>query len=130
MGKTVASQALTLELLDRRDAGEDVPLPIYFDLRRLSHGVRSRDATLVELLDDLIARAWHTGRAAPAVSAADVIGAVQRRRALAIFDGLDEVLVHLNPHQGQCLLRELLGILPPGMVDADEDRQETGRVLL
>ena len=33
---------------------------------------------------------------------------------LVIFDGLDEVLVHLTTQQGQQFTRQLLGLVPPG----------------
>jgi NACHT domain-containing protein/pentapeptide repeat protein len=130
MGKTVAAQTLTHELLGRRHGGEAVPLPVYLDLRRLSRAVRSRDASLPELLDDLIGRVWQGGWDRPLVGAREVIEAVQQRGALVIFDGLDEVLVHLNEHEGQNLLRELLRILPPGMASGPGRRPEAGRILL
>ncbi len=129
MGKTVAAQTLTRVLLTRRESDPSVPLPIYFDLRHLGTDVRKRDASLDELLADLIQRAWRTGSARVPVTPEDVITAVQRRRAVVIFDGLDEVLVHMSEQQGQGLLRELLRILPPQLV-AGDGRRDAGKVLM
>ena len=130
MGKTVAAQALTRKLLERRDDDPRSPLPIYFDLRRLGSDLRKRDATLDELLADLIKRAWRTGEVRSPVTPADVVAAVQRRRAVVIFDGLDEVLVHMTEHQGQSLLRELLRILPPDVARGKRRQPGAGRVVL
>jgi WD40 repeat protein len=130
MGKTIATQTLTRELLSRRDREPSTPLPIYFDLRLLGTEVRKRDAMLQELLADLIKRAWRTGEAESSVTPADVITAVQHRRAVVIFDGLDEVLVHMSEQQGQGLLRELLRILPPQLVSGGGRRPDAGRVVL
>jgi len=130
MGKTVATQTLTQTLLSRRERDPSVPLPIYFDLRLLSSELRTRDAALDELLADLIKHAWRTGRAQPSVTPDDVITAVQQRRAVVIFDGLDEVLVHMSAQKGQGLLRELLRILPPQLATAAASGRDAGKVVL
>ena len=130
MGKTVTTQTLTRKLLARRESDPSVPLPIYFDLRHLGTEVRKQDAKLAKLLADLIEGEWRSGRASPDVSPDDVITAVQERGAVVIFDGLDEVLVHMSEQQGQGLLRELLRILPPEPVGGTAARHGAGRVVL
>ena len=130
MGKTVAAQTLTRRLLDAGETDGSVPLPIYFDLRVLGTEIRKRDATLEEILTDLIKRAWRTGHASTRVTSAEVVHAVQQRRAVVIFDGLDEVLVHMSEQQGQGFLRELLRILPPELDDGPHASGNSGKVVL
>src|SRR6185295_16168236 len=43
-----------------------------------------------------------------------IVNLVRQGKALAIFDGLDEVLVHLSPTQGNRFTRQLWSILPTG----------------
>ncbi len=130
MGKTTACQAFTRGLLERRKANEAaVRLPIYLDLRRLGE-VKYRDPTLVEILDDLLPRVWQTGEAGAPASAVDVIEQVQRGRAVVLFDGLDEVLVHVDERRGQSLLRELWKILPPAIALTEGSRDRAGRVVM
>ncbi len=129
MGKTTASQVLARGLLKRRRAGDgDARLPIYLDLRRLGD-VKHREPSLEAILEDLLRRVWQAGGSDPP-TAAEVIDHVQRRRAVVIFDGLDEVLVHLRETQGQALLRELWKILPPTVLDDPDARRRTGRVVM
>ncbi len=130
MGKTVASQMFTRRLLELRRDDPSVPLPIYLDLRTLSTEARRREPDLAELLADLLKRAWQTGAAEALVRPADVIHAVQQRGAVVIFDGLDEVLVHLSELQGVALLRELLRILPPRLAAGAAGAPGPGRVVL
>ena len=129
MGKTTACHAFTRELLRRRREDQHVRLPIYLDLRRLGD-VKQRDPTLREILDDLLPRVWQTGDLEPAARATDIIEQVQRRRAVVIFDGLDEALVHLSETKGQALLRELWKILPPELAAGRDTRGAAGRVIL
>ncbi len=130
MGKTTACQVLTRRLLERRARGDgDARLPIYLDLRRLGD-VKRREPTLEAILDDLLRRVWQAGAVDPAATAAEVIEQVQRRGAIVIFDGLDEVLVHLSETQGQALLRELWKILPPSVLADSDGRARPGRVVM
>ncbi len=128
MGKTTASQVFTRRLLERRRGGDgDARLPIYLDLRRLGD-VKHAEPTLERILDDLLRRVWQAGAREPVPTAEEVIDQVQRRRAVVIFDGLDEVLVHLTETRGQALLRELWKILPPAVLD--DPRRRTRAVHL
>ena len=130
MGKTTACQAFTRALLDRRDAGDSVArLPIYLDLRRLGD-VKLLEPTLEQILEDLLSHIWQSGAAEPRATAMEVIDQVQHRRAVVVFDGLDEVLVHLPATRGQALLRELWKILPPRLLQDSEAQNSAGRVML
>ena len=122
MGKTTACQVFTRALHERRQQAQ-ARLPIYFDLRNLGD-VKLTEPSLEQLLEDLLTHAWHSDQAGrPKV--AEVIEQVQRRGALVVFDGLDEVLVHLSERQGRLLLRQLWSILPPRL----HGDRAAGRVL-
>ena len=128
MGKTTACQVFTRALLERRRAGElDARLPIYLDLRRLGD-VKHAEPTLEQILEDLLKRVWQSGPDQPPATADEVVELVQRGRALVIFDGLDEVLVHLTQTRGQALLRELWKILPPPLLADPQAQAGLGRV--
>ncbi|EFC78994.1 pentapeptide repeat-containing protein, partial [Parafrankia sp. EUN1f] len=103
MGKTTTAQLFTLALLDRREHDPTVPLPILFDLRDLPARVVRETAGLRQILQALL-DAGDLGRV-PTVD--EVLGLVASGRCVLIFDGLDEVLVHLEPHAGQVFTRTL-----------------------
>ena len=110
MGKTTLTRWLTLELLKEREENRpDLPLPIYFDLRNLSTEVREKPK-LEAILQELIENWWKSGGARDRVTPQQVIELVRSRRAFAIFDGLDEVLVYLDPAGGERFVRELWSI--------------------
>jgi WD40 repeat protein/nucleoside phosphorylase/uncharacterized protein YjbI with pentapeptide repeats len=128
MGKTVTCQRLARAVNQRHR--EDPTAPggrdaLYFDLRDLT-GVKGRVPTLNEILTECIARSWRKESGEPALSAAQVHERV-RDGALVIFDGLDEVLVHLDSAPGQAFTRELLSLLPP---HRDDQPRPKGRLLL
>jgi WD40 repeat protein/nucleoside phosphorylase/uncharacterized protein YjbI with pentapeptide repeats len=128
MGKTVTCQRLARAVNQRhRDnpgaAGSREAL--YFDLRDLT-SLKGRIPTLNEILAECIARSWRTTAGKPALSVTQVHERV-RDGALVIFDGLDEVLVHLDGAPGQAFTRELLSLLPPLM---DGQPRPKGRLLL
>ena len=102
MGKTTTAKLFTQRLLARRKAGEAVPLPILFDLREVRITGLVESMNLDRILDSML----DTNRPAGVPQERLNAGAVRRRLdagdAVVVFDGLDEVLVHLSPHdQGQ-----------------------------
>jgi WD40 repeat protein len=119
MGKTTTCKALARDLLDRRDRNERVPLPIYLDLRYV--GDKAGDLVLDEILERILKRSWKSGPDGGKLGAQELIKLVQNEDTLVIWDGLDEVLVHLDPHPGQMFTRQLFRILPPTR------KGETGR---
>ena len=106
-GKTTTSILLTRELLAQREAGQDVPLPIYFDLRDLDVD-RLPDFGLRSILEQMLRQS------SPAkIDVDNVLEIISTERCLVIFDGLDEVLVHLDQGKGQKLTRGLLQVIDP-----------------
>ncbi|WP_239376783.1 NACHT domain-containing NTPase, partial [Frankia sp. Cj5] len=103
MGKTTTAQLFTLALLDRREHDSSVPLPILFDLRDLPAQVVRETTGVKKILQALLA-AGDLGRV-PTVE--EVLDLVASGNCVLIFDGLDEVLVHLEPHAGQVFTRTL-----------------------
>lgn len=105
MGKTVTSMKLAQRLLDERQ----IPC-IYIDLRLIGKIARS-DIRLHYILNTAIEKNINTDPEA-GITADMIIHAVQRNRALIIFDGLDEVGVHLEKRETQEFIRELWRVLP------------------
>src|SRR5215475_2181980 len=104
MGKTTTTKLLTERLLDLRSRDPTGPLPLLFDLRDVSVDALPAQPTLKGVVDALLAGIEDPGQR---YSAEDVLAAVAAGNCLVIFDGLDEVLVHLSPHQGQLFVRAL-----------------------
>jgi len=125
MGKTTTCKALARDLLQRRDRGEKVPLPIYLDLRYVGESARN-EPVLDEILELILKRSWKSGPRGARLSAPELIGLVENEGALVIWDGLDEVLVHLDPNPGQMFTRQLFRILPP----ARKGEARRGRMLV
>ena len=122
-GKTTSAILLTRKLLERRKSGEQVPLPFYFDLRDLSP-TSLADFGLRTVLTHLLSAPTKS-----AVMVDDMLDAVRSEPALVVFDGLDEVLVHLSPGDGQRLTRSLLEVLNLGKQNSQEEDPRT-RLLL
>ena len=105
IGKTTTSILLTRKLLELRKSDRQLPLPIYFDLRDLS------PKALTDFgLRTVLARLLSVSTASP-VEVDDLLDTICSENTLVIFDGLDEVLLHLSPGDGQRLTRSLLEIL-------------------
>ena len=122
-GKTTSTVLLTRRLLELRKAGEQVPLPIYFDLRDLSP-TTLKDFGLRTILTQLL-----TKFSLSTITVDNVLATVQDEHTLVIFDGLDEVLVHLTPGDGQRLTRSLLEVLDLDDRGSQEENPRT-RLLL
>ena len=122
-GKTTSTVLLTRRLLELRKAGEQVPLPIYFDLRDLSP-TTLKDFGLRTLLTQLLAKASLSN-----VTVDNILTTIQDEHTLVILDGLDEVLVHLTPGDGQRLTRSLLEVLDLDDRGSQEENPRT-RLLL
>ena len=122
-GKTTTTVLATQRLLELRKAGEQVPLPIYFDLRALSL-TALKDFGMRTLLTQLLAKASLSN-----VTVDNILTTIQDEHTLIVFDGLDEVLVHLTPGDGQRLTRSLLEVLDLDDRGSQEENPRT-RLLL
>ena len=123
IGKTTTSILLTRKLLELRKSDRQLPLPIYFDLRDLSPK-KLTDFGLRTVLAHLLS----VSIASP-VKVDDLLDTIRSENTLVIFDGLDEVLVHLSPGDGQRLTRSLLEILALTNTDKGKSAPQT-RLLL
>lgn len=103
MGKTTTIKLFTQELLALRERDRSAPLPILFDLRDLPPAVVREGAGLPGILTALLEH----GDLGAGLSAEQVLDLVAGGDCVLIFDGLDEVLVHLDPHAGQVFTRTL-----------------------
>ena len=139
MGKTTACLELVQALLQGREKDASLRIPIYLDLRKLRTRLtpgRNQEATLPralslkQMLDTIIAGTVQSLDSP--LTADDVIRLVREDGALVIFDGLDEVLVHLSAADGQALTRELYRILPPALLQAGKTAKgkKLGRLLI
>ena len=123
IGKTTTSILLTRKLLELRKSDRQLPLPIYFDLRDLS------PKTLTDFgLRTVLARLLSVSTASP-VEVDDLLDTICSENTLVIFDGLDEVLVHLSPDDEQRLIRSLLEILTLANSNSGKSAPQT-RLLL
>ena len=123
IGKTTTSILLTRKLLELRKSDRQLPLPIYFDLRDLSPK-KLADFGLRTVLAYLL-----SASTASPVKVDDLLDTIRSENTLVIFDGLDEVLVHLSPGDGQRLTRSLLEILTLANSNKEKSASQT-RLLL
>jgi WD40 repeat protein len=115
-GKTTAAKVLNNRLNERWRAQspgdqELAPLSIYLDLR-LVDTTHRRSPDLHSLINNIIAKVWSTDEAR-SIDSESVLDQVRNHGALLIFDGLDEVLVHLDDQEGRDFVRQLWRALPP-----------------
>ena len=113
MGKTTTAKLFTQGLLTRRASDPTLPLPILFDLR----DARVADLTASMTTDHILASMLDAGRPAT-VGRERLTADVVRRRVdqgntVVVFDGLDEVLVHLSQHDQQLFTRQLWRAVEP-----------------
>ena len=133
IGKTTTCQALGLRIAEARREDAEVAPSIYLDLRHVGKGFAQSEPSLEEIVERVLRDSWTADRGVRRrVSARQLIEWVSREGSLVLFDGLDEVLVHLDPTAGQRFTRQLLSILPPRKVLEEPDDYGTvpGKVLI
>jgi WD40 repeat protein/nucleoside phosphorylase len=105
MGKTISCQRFTHALETERAGNPALPAPVYIDLRNLK-GLGKRVPTWEETIEECIKHGWSSVR--DAKHNIDDVWQLLDQGALVVFDGLDEVLVHLSESDGQTFTRGLL----------------------
>lgn len=114
-GKTTAAKVLNNRLNERwrsqQSGALGAPLSIYLDLRLVDTRQR-RSPDLHALINNVIDKVWET-EAERSLNADAILDQVRNHGALLIFDGLDEVLVHLDDQEGRDFVRQLWRALPP-----------------
>ncbi|MGI5177645.1 eIF2A-related protein [Dactylosporangium sp. CA-152071] len=105
LGKTTTAKLFARALLDQRSKG--APLPLLFDLRDVRAGDLSRAITLDTILDSMLEASRPAAVPRERLSADTVRRRLTQGDAVVIFDGLDEALVHLEPHDQRLFIRQL-----------------------
>jgi WD40 repeat protein/energy-coupling factor transporter ATP-binding protein EcfA2 len=107
-GKTTNSQELARRLTHDTESGVAA---VYLDLRRVNEdGLLRRNPN--PLLHEVLASVLRRSPGGQDSTPEDVLRIVRDRGALVIWDGLDEVLVHLDQAQGAAFFRQLTEVLP------------------
>lgn len=127
MGKTTTCMAFAQQQQAGHAQDPTVRPTIFIDLRHLGEQAK-QGLSLEQLLHTVLRGSWRSINPLTPECAAEIIRMVREERAIVIFDGLDEVLVHLTEHEGQRFTRQLLAILPPAL--ARDGKPQRGRVLL
>jgi hypothetical protein len=111
MGKTTTAKEFARRLWERRRQGEGAPIPIFLDLRYVGDAA-IKDPDLDEIVGRILKRDWKGGAQSKPLEPGEIYRLVEQG-AVVIFDGLDEVLVHLTTNQGQLFTRQLFRIVHP-----------------
>jgi len=121
-GKTMTCSKLAHSLNARHPSS-----CIYIDLRYLNESgllKHQPNPTVEEILAAVLSRNAHHEKITPA----QVLQAVREKAALLIWDGLDEVLVHLSAQEGDAFFAQLKEALPPRLIQ--NPRGKPGRLLI
>jgi predicted NACHT family NTPase len=112
MGKTMTCMLFTQYLLkEYKNSGEaSVPLPLYLNLRHIGDYHVVPHLNIIDILA-LILKNGCVDHLELALTAESIIQSLRENKLLIIFDGLDEVLVHLLPSEGEVFTSKLLNIL-------------------
>ncbi|MFF5227730.1 pentapeptide repeat-containing protein [Dactylosporangium sp. NPDC000521] len=105
LGKTTTAKLFARALLDQRANG--APLPLLFDLRDVRATDLTRAITLDAILDSMLEASRPAAVPRERLSADTVRRRLTQGDAVVIFDGLDEALVHLAPHDQRLFIRQL-----------------------
>jgi WD40 repeat protein/nucleoside phosphorylase len=140
MGKTTTCQRVTAHLRELHEQGQAVPLPLYFDLRKVERVVAAsayqpgQVPTLQESIEDCLRHGYLQPDGGEPLRYEQVLEAIDEG-ALVIFDGLDEVLSRIGDKQGLSFTANLLKLLPEAAARAAKNGTSAGerrppRVLL
>lgn len=82
-------------------------------------------------MHQIIAKSWKGGHLRSTIAPDQMIELVQQKNACILFDGLDEVIVHMTPKLAQDFIRQLWRVLPPEVFRDKKDPQRSyGKLLI
>lgn len=122
LGESGSGKTMTCAKLDRELNTERPGSSFYIDLRHLNDSglLKSNPAPMLEtILSTTLARSANAQ-----LTAERVLQAVRTQGTLLIWDGLDEVLVHLSSNEGNAFFSQLRNALP-----AKDITDKAGRLL-
>nr|WP_129583313.1 NACHT domain-containing protein [Actinomyces mediterranea] len=108
MGKTVTSQRLAKELEKRRENDPTLPIPLYFDLKKI---VRADEASSLRATVEVCMRDGWLPKESKHYTWDRFVAWLSDSPCLVIFDGLDELLVKFNERTGLAFTQQLLGVI-------------------
>ena len=108
MGKTVTSQRLAKELEKRRENDPTLPIPLYFDLKKI---IRADEASSLRATVEVCMRDGWLPRESKHYTWNRFVAWLSDSPCLVIFDGLDELLVKFNERTGLAFTQQLLGVI-------------------
>ncbi|MDD2697986.1 MAG: TIR domain-containing protein, partial [Arcobacteraceae bacterium] len=110
VGKTFNTRMFASKLEELRQTNKDLPYPLYIDLRDTPTFIESngskRQVTVEEIIVEILRLSNNK-----AFSAEKIIEDNKKGKAILIFDGLDEKLVHYPKDMKNKFLRELINVL-------------------
>lgn len=129
MGKTTLLKSFALEWMDEDEQAHGRPTVAFLDLRYALSGVPDgRVPELEEVLANIFRRSWQTP-GVKALEPIDLLRLVKQERGIIIFDGLDEVLVHLGNREGQQFIQELWRALTPDEARGENALPKAGKII-
>ncbi|MCV6608497.1 MAG: pentapeptide repeat-containing protein [Campylobacterales bacterium] len=107
MGKTFSCMKVALDLIKLRKKNKSLPIPIYLDLRFFAGSTLiDKDFFIEEIIETVVKKS--ETRFSNYTSFIQIQKEIQRGNVFIIFDGLDEVLVHLeDKRRADSFIREL-----------------------
>ncbi|UOX89931.1 pentapeptide repeat-containing protein [Amycolatopsis sp. FBCC-B4732] len=111
MGKTTTTKLFTQHLLKMRESDAMVPLTILFDLRDVRVAGLAGSMSLDHILDAMLEATRPAGVPSDRLNAAVLRNRLSKGNVVVVFDGLDEVLVHLGPQDRQLFTRQIWRVL-------------------
>ncbi len=108
MGKTFLCRVFTNEVLEKRKADPNLPVPLYLDMRSLPPWKSGQLPGLEEMIKVLCNQAGFKD-----VSVEAVLAAVRLGHVALIFDGFDEQAAHLTDGEATALMNEIRRAVPP-----------------
>ncbi|WP_235821264.1 NACHT and WD40 repeat domain-containing protein [Actinomyces mediterranea] len=108
MGKTVTSQRLATELEKRRETDPTLPMPLYFDFKRIKS---VEDASSLRSTVETCMRDGWLPKESEYYTWERFVSWLASVPCLVIFDGLDELLVKFDERVGVGFTQQLLGVI-------------------